>query len=389
MRYYSIICTIMLLCSAFHAQGQQVNPFELRTSIDSSSIPQDSASSFSTSNGSIIVIEDSLQKPSILPEVETETASTLVNAESVEATVNTEEVSPIQVTPEESVASNPFELIQVDGNKEVDEFIEDGLPPKDSADSSISLDVIDSSDAESIVPVDVTLDDESVEQFINKHNEVPVPAKSKNLLVFWASLFCGLLVAVSLNAKNNILLEIWKSFRNLNYMKLLQKEQKNGWSSPYIILFIVYLINVSIFVRFLAIEYKVPILEYSLWKIGLFITALVALRHISLYVIAFMRKRLSEPLNYNFIIISVNIMTGLLLLPINLFIAFSNDSISSAAISGGIIILCLSLVIRWFRAFVNSLRIIIGDSFHFLLYLCSCEIVPIIIVVGYVRNLIN
>lgn len=389
MRYYSIICAIMLLCSAFHVRGQQVNPFELRTSIDSSSNQQDSASSFSTSNGSIIVIEDSLQKPSILPEVETEAASMAENEETVEDVLVPAEGSPISVTDDESVPANPFELIREDENDEVEDPVEDRLPPKDSSSSSSAIELLDSSDAESIVPVDVLIDKIDNEASTSKRKEVPVPAKSKNLLVFWASLFCGLLVAVSLNAKNNILLEIWKSFRNLNYMKLLQKEHKNGWSSPYIILYIVYLINISIFVRFLAIKYNVPLFRYSLWKIALVVTVLVSLQHISLYVIAFMRKRLSEPLNYNFIIITINIMTGLILLPINLFIAFSNDSISSAAISGGLIILSLSLVIRWFRALVNSLRIIIGDSFHFLLYLCSCEIVPIIIVVGYVRNLIN
>jgi len=102
-----------------------------------------------------------------------------------------------------------------------------------------------------------------------------------------------------------------------------------------------------------------------------------------------LRKRLLDAINYSFIITTINLIVGLILIPINLIIAFGPEFLVNKTIIFGLVIVALTYLLRWLRGFLNSLRIIIGDSFHFLLYLCTCEIVPVMIIIGYVRSLIN
>jgi hypothetical protein len=354
-----------------------VNPFELKEKTESSVSVIKSSQTIDSGDFSVVVIEDSLQQPSINENIEEVPSQEIP----VETTI-VEATSEIIVN-EPDVDINPFEL----QNQEDSGLGSDNIVADDSIENldTLSSDTITSDSIQNGALIDEISTIEESKSAV----KVPTPNDGRNLIVFFACLFCGLLIAISLNARNTILSDIWKSFTNLNYMKLLQKEQQNGWSTPYIILYVVYLINVSFFIRFLCVHYELPLMKYSLWKIGLLILALLSLRHLSLYVLTFMRKRLNETLNYNFIIISINIITGLLLIPINLFLAYSGPGIVKVTLFVGIGIMSISFLTRWFRAFINSLRIIIGDSFHFLLYLCSCEIVPIIIMLGYLRNLIS
>ncbi len=357
-----------LIASLSSLQAQQVNPFELKDKSTETSNSPVLESVTDTGDYSVIVVEDSLTQPTInrLEKIE-EKAEEEAQKERNNNAYNLNE------TETQVSQKNPFELIQEPRQKESkldtisDNILQDTLMTSDTIVSEIYNSV---EEEESTLEIDV----------------IPIP-KERNLIVFFMSLLSGLLIAVSLQSKRNILVEIWKSLRNLSFMKLLQKEQKNGLSTPYIILYFVYLINISFFVRFLCINYEVALFGYSLYKIAFFLFTLIVLRHFSLYVLSFMRTRLNEILQYNFIITTINLIVGVLLIPINLLVAFSNDSLAKFALFFGIGILLTSFLTRWFRAFINSLRVIIGDSFHFLLYLCSCEIVPIIILVGYIRNI--
>ena len=344
--------------------GQQVNPFELRKGKNNEQSVNVENESNDTSNFNIKVIEDTLQKPVI------NTSDEFLEDPSLSSELISEEE---EVKEESSVVINPFSLIN----------------------DTIAIQEVDVDTVESIAELDTTTSfdtlalKENISPPIEKvEPKIPLP-KGGNLIVLWLSLLCGLLIAISINSKRNILSDLSKSIRNLNYMKSVQKEQKNGWSISYILFYLVFLLNITIFVRFLCVHFELPLLQYSYVFIGLFILSLIVLRHLSLYVISFMRKRLNEPLQYNFIIISSHILTGLVLLPINLFIAFSSPKIAIFMLYLGIVILVIAYLSRWFRAFLNSLRIILGHSFHFLLYLCSCEIVPILILIGYLRNLIS
>jgi hypothetical protein len=361
---------ILLFFSLYSGNAQQVNPFELRTGTDTQVNKKDSTSNIDTGNFNITVIEDSLSKPVITEDVEIPEFS-VPPVEEPTAISETQEVNEVDEN------RNPFALINgTDNDEGIQQDTANTLEIIDT--SAISIDSL-GIDQELGVPVES-------ESIINKKKpEIP---KSRNLIVLWASLFSGLLIALSINSKRNLIVEIWKSFRNLSYMKLLQKEQKNGWSIQYILFYVVFLINISIFIRFLCIHFKLPLLGYSYIKILIFVFAIIAIRHLCIYVISFMRKKLNEIIQYNFIIISTHIFTGLVLIPVNLCLAFASPKIALFMLYAGLSFVTIAYLSRCFRAFMNSLRIVLSHSFHFLLYLCSCEIVPILILIGYLRNLI-
>lgn len=371
MRGPTILFFLFLFFVSFqHGNAQQVNPFELKEGNEKKIENQETDSNIDTGNFNVTLIEDSLKKPEIVEEI----------ISTQEAIVNTNEVeAPAQAIVEDTPSnSNPFDLIN--------DTLSGSETSIDTLSEEIEIDTINESS--SAISDTSNISEIPVIEEVKNIMKPPVP-KERNLFVLWASLFCGLLIAISINSKRNLLNEILKSFRNLSYMKLLQKEQKNGWSIPYILFYVVFLINICIFIRFVCIHYEIPVLQYSYIKIGVAILGLLALRHLSLYIISFMRKRLNEAMQYNFIIISSHIITGLVLIPINLFIAFASPNIAVFILYFGIGFIALAFLSRWFRAFINSLRLILGHSFHFLLYLCSCEIVPVIILIGYLRNLIG
>ena len=358
---------VLVLLNGNSLSAQSSNPFQLFS-------PQDSI--FLDSSIEIIEILDTLSvDSSVISQIEPITSIT-------------PEVPIAEIAPEKQISQNPFELVSRVINQEVIQEI-----PISEQSESISNIVIDTSSENEIINDSLssnntvaTLEDPLLELESDPNS---LPLKGKNLIVFLITLFCGLILSVAINSNRNILRKIWKSLRNLSYMKLLQKEERNGLSGGFIILYIIYVLNAAIFVRFLCLYYKIPFLNANLFGILFVLTLFILLRHLSLVLISYLRKRLPDAINYSFIITTINLILGLVLIPINLLIAFGPDFIANKTIVFGLVIIALSYLLRWFRGLLNSLRIIIGDSFHFLLYLCTCEIVPVMIIIGYVRSLIN
>ena len=357
---------LLVLPDSNKLSAQSSNPFQLFSAIDSNIVEK---------NIEVIDIQDSLSSDS---QVLTIIEPTVI--------ISQGEQQPV-IEENGQNQTNPFELI----SKVKDGVIaqETDNPNTSSADTSNSVPIV-----ESLFSKEALAKDSSQVDLKNEGSSLgkiakPPPAKRKNLIVFLITLFCGLLLSVAINSDRNILGKIGKSLRNLNYMKLLQKEEKNGLSGGFVILHIIYIINAAIFLRFICLYFSIPFMNYNLYGILLTLSILLILRHFSLIIISFLRKRLPDAINYSFIITTVNLILGLVLIPINLLIAFGPEFIVNKTIIFGLVIVALSYLLRWFRGFLNSLRIVLGDSFHFLLYLCTCEIVPVMIFIGYVRSLIN
>lgn len=281
-----------------------------------------------------------------------------------ETNSNTIVTVPVTQQPQKRVVTNPFELQLQD------------LPTAESSQVQEENLVQDS------------LKQESKKTLISTMGSKPKP-KANNIFVFWMSLISGLLIAIVLNSKRNIFTKILQALRNSNYLKLLQKEEFNGLNVRFILFNLVYVINMSIFLWFVFVYFEWPVLNYNIFLISIIVLLSVVLKHLSLHVLSYLRKRLPDALNFSFIIILNSSLTGILLIPINLMLAFGPENMFYQLIVAGIILIIISLLFRSFRGFVNSIRIVFNDSFHFLLYLCTCEIVPMLILIAYVRNLIN
>jgi hypothetical protein len=84
---------------------------------------------------------------------------------------------------------------------------------------------------------------------------------------------------------------------------------------------------------------------------------------------------------YIFIVFLVNKMTGILLLPFLIILAFSsNNTINSIAITVSLVMIALLFVYRFSTAFKNIRNEIKLSLFHFFIYLCTFEITPLVLI---------
>jgi hypothetical protein len=84
-----------------------------------------------------------------------------------------------------------------------------------------------------------------------------------------------------------------------------------------------------------------------------------------------------------------NIITGLILLPVNVFLAFSNPVFSRVLIILSLIMLLIFNVIRFGRYIIIGVSYSKFSKFYLFLYLCTLEILPILILIKIYISLID
>ena len=202
---------------------------------------------------------------------------------------------------------------------------------------------------------------------------------SSNTFIFWLVLFTLLLLAIVINVQRNVISKIVKSITNENVLKLLKREENNGLSGHYIMLYMIFFINLTCFIYLMAKYYK-GFDGFNNWLViyGA-VTVTYLLRHISMAFIGNIFNISKDSSLYSFTIMSFNIFLGLVLIPVNLVVAFSPVEISSAALKVGIGLIIILLLIRLARGLLVGARFISENLFQFFIYLCTFEIAPILI----------
>ena len=202
---------------------------------------------------------------------------------------------------------------------------------------------------------------------------------SSNTFIFWLVLFTLLLLAIVINVQRNVISKIVKSITNENVLKLLKREENNGLSGHYIMLYMIFFINLTCFIYLMAKYYK-GFDGFNNWLViyGA-VTVTYLLRHISMTFIGNIFNISKDSSLYSFTIMSFNIFLGLVLIPVNLVVAFSPVEISSATLQVGIGLIIILLLIRLARGLLVGARFISENLFQFFIYLCTFEIAPILI----------
>lgn len=157
------------------------------------------------------------------------------------------------------------------------------------------------------------------------------------------------------------------------------------------------LLNILFF--FSAALYLTLVLDYyqlsvfSFWKLLLYSLMLISGLYIGKFLFlsfagwVFNAKDGAE--TYIFIVFLINKIIGVMLIPFILVIAFAEPSLVDAAVSASVILLILLFVYRYFvslKSFRSDLHI---NPFHFFLYLCGVEIVPLLVIGKAVFNYID
>jgi len=205
--------------------------------------------------------------------------------------------------------------------------------------------------------------------------------KGSNAFLFWLNLLTAFIIAIVINTQRGALTKITKAITNENVLKLNHREEKKGVNGHYILLYFSFIVNAAIFAYLILYN----MYEQSGWyvfQLCFFAILLIyVLRHIFLSFISSSFPIQKEVSLYGFTIQSFNLFIGIVLIPLNLIIAFGPEKIAVSLIYLTIVIVGLLLTLRAFRGLLIASRWISGNIFHFLLYLCAFEILPILLLI--------
>jgi hypothetical protein len=93
--------------------------------------------------------------------------------------------------------------------------------------------------------------------------------------------------------------------------------------------------------------------------------------------------------SYIFMVFMVNKVMGVVLIPFLLLLSFATPQIAKHSITVSIIVIGILFIYRYFVSFTTIRSRLRVNVFHFLLYLCSVEILPLLLIYKLLLNYFN
>ena len=201
-------------------------------------------------------------------------------------------------------------------------------------------------------------------------------------VLFFVAVMLILIFVVNLN--RSLLPKIYRAALNENFSSLLYRERKFSTSRYlYNISYLVFFLNGGMFLYLLARTWNLAATSYSIPVFIGGVAAVYFLRHLVMRIVSFIFPIAKEAMQFNFNIVLFNILLGLFLIPINLFLAFGPDVFVKSILIIGLTGIGLTYLLRQFRGFLIASRLASSNVFHFFLYLCTIEILPLLVLMKF------
>lgn len=340
MHPFRITISLLCLIALFFVHvpgtyGQKGNPFELRHRLKKMNLPD-------------APLQDSVQEDSLLTDLVKEPK----NLDSSESFVD---------------------------QKTLSDTIKDTLLPASANEPIAEESVVTDHPDSSTKPIDKEVLD------------VPMPEvlQSKRNLIFGTFIILALFLTVVISFDRKVVNHILRSILNDNYLNMLHRDQKGRWPMQFVFLYVFFLANVALFIFLSVDRWEYDRITANLLVLFLIVLLIYSLRHLSLNYLGNTFEITRETGQFSFTIMLFNIFLGLILMPINLFVAFAPVEISSIFIYIGLIVIVLTFVLRQLRGLFIANRFLINHQFHFILYLCTVEIAPILVLIKFFQPYFN
>jgi len=155
-------------------------------------------------------------------------------------------------------------------------------------------------------------------------------------------------------------------------------------TTPYYLLYVNFLFNAGIFVFLVTRVFQKDLnnIWFLLFCLGGAAAAFLS-KHVMLRIMRALFPLDAELRKYNFLIIIFNCVLGLFLVPFNLLIAFSAETgvQQLLLVSWMLGLVAIFYAYRSLRASPIGLKFLSQSPFHFLLYFCTVEIAPVLLLV--------
>lgn len=199
--------------------------------------------------------------------------------------------------------------------------------------------------------------------------------------IFWIMVTSLLVLAMVINLKRKSFLNLYRAITNDNYLKLLQREENNGFTFFFFLLYLIFLLNAALYIYLLLIN-KFQVDGYKLYLIIIAaIFGIYLVRYIGLFLLQITFPLEREAKQFSFTISMFNIIVGLLLVPINILIAYA--PFGSSMVYIGIGIIAFFYLLRQLRGLFIASRTTGLRYFHFFIYLCTFEVAPVFWILSY------
>jgi hypothetical protein len=176
---------------------------------------------------------------------------------------------------------------------------------------------------------------------------------------------------------------------NNNALRQVYKEPIGWGNIAYLALYGLFWVNIGI-LAFLLMSHLGIKSPYSqsltlLMCVG-GVAAVFLVKHIILYIVAGVFPIEKEIKTYNFVILTAGTILGLILMPLNIFIAYTSSGLSELFIYIAAGAIGLTYLVRSLRSLTIASPYIIENRFHFFIYLCAVEIAPLMILVKLISK---
>jgi hypothetical protein len=175
--------------------------------------------------------------------------------------------------------------------------------------------------------------------------------------------------------------KLFSQFNQSSLRMLQNREQLLQNSLASLLMNIGFILSFSLMATLLI--FNRHLLALSFWEgygyICLFFTALYVGKYLFLLLAGYTFNSMELIQTYVFVIFMINKVLGILLIPFILILAFARPYFYDFAIVGGAVLAVLLILYRYLFSLTTVRNKLHISSFHFFLYLCAFEIVPILI----------
>lgn len=218
----------------------------------------------------------------------------------------------------------------------------------------------------------------------------PAPSKNNSAVFrFVLVVFILSMLAFLLTILRTIAAKSFSAFLNSNMLNQLYREQEGRGISPFLLLYAMFLINLGIFLFLTAGAFNIDLSANQFFALLLCLLASFGLfvgKHILLGLVSFIFPVQKEISRYHFLIIIYGIVIGFLLVPFNLLLAFGPQGWLRMTVYTALIVIGLIYVYRYIRGMAIASKFLVFHKFHFLLYICTIEITPVIIILKLAQS---
>ena len=175
---------------------------------------------------------------------------------------------------------------------------------------------------------------------------------------------------------------IFRLFFQPTFRQKQTREQLSQNNLPSLLFNLLFIFSAGVYIALITDYYNVA--QINFWLLFLYSAALIA----TLYVVKFLFLKFSGWLfnvkeatdTYIFIVYLINKISGIILIPFIIVIAFANTEIISIAVIGSLMILAVLFSYRYLISYAPVRKEIKVSPIHFFFYICAFEIIPLLLI---------